>query len=1008
MRQPLYYQQQQQQQQPGAGMRVTVPPSSAGSLNPAAANAQSSTSPVSSIGRLWAAGQQAGLLQYQSGMTCLVSPSPSATQAVSNSAAPSASSSFADFFAARRGSQSDANSTPMRTPAERVVSAIHGLAEDVRATAAAAAAAGRCVSRGCRSMETPWCVSGQARRKPHVTATRVNVDRCGCVLFPVTNRCGSAISRSSSRAALVQEMRRRHVDGQQQQGLYKSHSSVASMAAMAGGNDNGCNSVGELSLWSEPLNVSPASPQRRPASAQRWPQAEQRDSRPQSPTVLAMFATSRNVAPALATNASDSCCSEGSPYNVAHAQRQASPEQRGRSCSPTAYRAAGADEGCRSRSCSPPVKHLICCGCRRQHTLQQHSKCCHLCGTCCKVRGACGTAAAAKAGGGLGSMGVGVTAGRVAPADAIAAECSGASSTSTCPCVKAYKKGHRDAMQQMGVEAAAPASVSATQTAHQQPLQQRQQHLDQQHEQLRRSGRSFPDGGYDNMPLQSAVHTPAAVGLCPESQGGAHTANNAHQPSAGGTVVSEPSHSAATGGASPGVSAAGADSAQQQEDLVLSAFLEVRAAQHNLLAQGPAADPLDVEELTQILQQVLPAAEPQHEQLLKEVLGRQQELLAAQQERMAALEQEEEQQAQWTQQLPPLKLPSGLGRHSKGAAAGSVAGSAAAGAASQPREDYEGFSTRTNSTSSDHSSRRAMSHVPPHHQQQQQPSCSGGHSPTSRTAAQQHQHQPTVFVTPADLAATMTNEDRLAAAAAAHEAFENVQKPLKQQLEATRGMAGSRSSRVRGTSAPSSMATAAGHQVVGSAGMGHASCGGRPAGSPTAHSKNKHAGAPFEAGAAPAYTADGGCELVGPEDSSSKPLVYFMTTNSSHRGGDSRHVVQDSHEEQVTFVTTTSQVSCGCLQVKDSTSKPSGTQGLTQASQCCLIPYRPYLICCHCLLPVPCNSRGTRPCTQGPTAAGRQSQHRQQGATATGPLLTQHGQCRPLYGQVGCTVHRAA
>lgn len=638
-------------------------------------------------------------------------------------------------------------------------------------------------------------------------------------------------------------------DTQNSTGSLRSYSIAAGMPGVLSAG-RGSSSVGELSLWGEPLNVSPISPCKSAAAlgsptamgarGETFFRSTHQQGRPQSPTVLSVLATDHNIAPPVVLSAAaEGCGSDGLPCNIAHL-RSSSSEQRAscrtRSCSPTAYRAEGslqqAGAASRSRSCSPHATHLICCGCRRQHSLQQHSRCCHLCGSCCRGRGTCG----GKSSCGGSSMG---GSGRLGPAPAaagagasvggvpgsITAEASGVSSTSTstCPCIKAYRKGQRDAVEQPdGVSAPSAALLGAAKL-----LETRA--VPHQHQQ---GGQHFQS---DSSKAAAAESSSGRLTAYPATAAGASTA--AGQYSEAGSKAGE---------------AAAANAGQGQDDLVQTAFLEVFAAQQNLLSQGPAADPQDIEELTQILQQVLPAAEPQHEQLLKDVMNRQQQLLAMQETFL----QEAEDVAQWSVQAPPLRLPSGLGR---GKSAAASPASATKGSEQQQagRSEYEGFSTRTNSTTS---------------------------NVTNSAAAQRS----AAFITQQDLQGYMSHEDRLATAAAAYEAASSGQKPLQQVLETSRGTVGSRSSRGRFASGTSTVDTYTGQPVHAAVRRQQLS----PRGQHQEY-RPQHTGSDYEGDAAPAYTADSSDHDC---DDGSRPLVHYMTA----QGSGSRHVVQEA-PNQVRF-----------------------------------------------------------------------------------------------------------
>lgn len=664
-----------------------------------------------------------------------------------------------------------------------------------------------------------------------------------------------------------------NISTQQQQHHLRSHSScgtqnsaasVMTLSAAAGmpsvlSAGRGSSSVGELSLWSEPLNVSPVSPHRSAAalgSPGAMPSRAEGSfllpDRPQSPTVLAMLGTDRNIAPAVVTaeGVAGCCNADGAPCHIPLLRfGSSSPEQhragcRTRSCSPTAYRAdAGQQQqhgaASRSRSSSPQSQHLICCACRRQHSLQQHSKCCHLCGSCCKGRATCG---------GKGSCGGSIIgSGRAGPLQAgtwpaeaagsadrgpfgcrpgsLAAEGS-ASSTSTCPCVKAYRSGQRDGMP---AETSSPVQQTAggvSPCQHQQP----QQLLSRHHS---RAGAppqlNSSSGGLGDVPVGGLEPACASAGQYSEA----------------GSMAA----------ARPEVADARQGRGQGQDDLVQAAFLEVYAAQQNLMAQGPAADPDDIQELTQILQQVLPAAEPQHEALLKEVMARQQQLLALQ-ERYT---QEAEDGPPWSHaEAPPLRLPSGLGKDRP------ASGTAPSQQGQQEQQQgpsrgggqgYEGLSTRTNSGSSNWTGGTSA----------QRPSTYACNNP------------------PDHLQAYMSQQDRLAAAAVAYGAFEGGQKPLLQVLDASRGTAGSRSSRGRfasGTSAVEPHTSQASAQQL------------LPRGQQQDYGRNsvQHSRrSTFEGEPVPAYTG-GGSDLDLAE-LHSRPLVHFMTAEG---GSSSRHVVQEA------------------------------------------------------------------------------------------------------------------
>ena len=262
-----------------------------------------------------------------------------------------------------------------------------------------------------------------------------------------------------------------------------SGSLMAAAAAGMPGMHSAC-SVGELSLWGEPLNVRPVSPPRSQGTAAAAPAAmlshtgmfsqdDQQEGRPASPCVLSTFATDHNIAPAVVTGPDQLFCS-GSPLNVAlqcsTAGEPAGCSCRSRSCSPTAYRSASSPSPAgRSRSCSP--SHLVCCGCRRQHPLRQHSRCCHLCTSCCKSRATCkagsGSMLSPSAGVSAGSSGPVVSGFDVQAGEAVAAgSCAGGgggelNSEPTCPCIKAYRQGHRDAMQQAHMASVGPGHTAA-------------------------------------------------------------------------------------------------------------------------------------------------------------------------------------------------------------------------------------------------------------------------------------------------------------------------------------------------------------------------------------------------------------------------------------------------------------------------------------------------------------------------------------------------------------------
>lgn len=686
---------------------------------------------------------------------------------------------------------------------------------------------------------------------------------------------------SHSSNSSTQQQQQHHLRSHSSCGTQNSAASVMTLSPAAGmpgvlSAGRGSSSVGELSLWSEPVNVSPVS-LRRSAAALGSPGAmpsraegsfllpPQLQARPQSPTVLAMLGTDRNIVPAIVTaeGVAGCCNADGAPCHMPrmHFGGSSSAEQhragcRTRSCSPAACRAdAGQQQqqhgaASRSRSSSPQSRHLICCACRRQHSLQQHSKCCHLCGSCCKGRGTCG---------GKGSCGGSIiSSGRAGPvrAGAWPAEAAGsaggapfgcrpgslaaegsASSTSTCPCVKAYRSGQRDGMP--AESSSSPVQQTAGGMSPCQHQQQPQQLLSRHHS---RAG----------APAQFSSSTSGRLRDAPV--GGSEPAcASAGQYSEAGSMAA----------ARAEVVDAGQGRGQGQDDLVQAAFLEVYAAQQNLMAQGPAADTDDIQELTQILQQVLPAAEPQHEALLKEVLARQQQLLALQ-ERYA--QEAEDDGAPWPNaEAPPLRLPSGLGkdRPASGTALPSQQGQQEQQQGPSwggGQQGYEDLSARTNSGGSSNWTGGTSAQPPSAY--------------ASNNNLQDH------------LQAYMSQQDRLAAAAAAYGAFEGGQKPLQQVLDASRGTAGSRSSRGRfasGTSAAEPHTRQASAQQLSPRGQQQ-----EYGSSSVQHSRRST----FEGEPVPAYTGGGSdldlAELQG------RPLVHFMTAEGGSSSSSSRHVVHEA------------------------------------------------------------------------------------------------------------------
>lgn len=674
------------------------------------------------------------------------------------------------------------------------------------------------------------------------------------------------------------------------QGSQASCSAVGVHGGLSTG--RGSSSVGELSLWGEPLNVSPVSPHRAaatgcPAGVVARAGADQQDSRPPSPAVLSLLGTDHNIAPVVVAAVGEGCGPTVSPYNVARpcsASHDPKACCRTRSCSPTAYRAEGGSRaGSRSRSCSPHPKHLICCGCRRQHTLQQHSKCCHLCGNCCKSRGSC----ASKPHTYGSSTGAGqCLAGSSSPALAaamqgpVSAEASGVSTstTSTCPCIKAYRQGCRDTLQQANSAGSTSrldtAGKAAAAAPHLSAVQQLPSSKDKSE-----AGLACRSPGEDASTLQDssqAGYAPAAM-----QRAGRELSYHSRHPSAAQSTASQDDQQAATAGlentaaAGMGSAAAAAAFIPEPEDLVRTAFLEVHAAQQNLINQGPAADARDVEELTLILQQVLPAAEPQHEFLLKEVLSRQQQLLALQDAYLAESEAYEE--GTWPQ-VPPLRLPSELVGQRRGALAQGAPAPAEIHPSGPQQQGWEGQRPHS------------AHHAGMQDQQQRQgvsldyEGASTRTPSTNSSASSGSGSRPSVYVTPDNLAELMSKEDRLAAAAAAYEAFESSSgKPLQQVLQAGRGTAGSRSSRGRWASGASTVDANTGRPV-------HASAGGPQQQQDHAGGYVQHGQLGFEGGA-PAYAVD---SLEGSEmglDEHSRPLVHYML---SQGGGGSRHVVQNA------------------------------------------------------------------------------------------------------------------
>jgi hypothetical protein len=307
--------------------------------------------------------------------------------------------------------------------------------------------------------------------------------------------------------------------------------------------------------------------------------------------------------------------------------------------------------------------------------------------------------------------------------------------------------------------------------------------------------------------------------------------------------------------------------AQVPEDLVQTAFLEVYAAQQNLLSQGPTADPLDIEQLSHILQQVLPAAQPQHEALLQDVLARQQQLLAMQDACLAELEGV-------GASIPTLKLPVAFCQQRPSAPPTGISVDSASSAQAAQARQYkhqesqqwvDGFTPRTNSTSSNSLvSAPVRQHAP-----------TGLGSNSTCHDAGSAGGQAGVFRTAEDLQKLMSQEDRLAVAAAAYGSYDCPQKSQQQLLEASRGKAGARSGRGRGASAASTVEVYTGQLISPTGGRQHGAVyvlddGLDPAG--------------FEGGAAPAYAADSssGSEV----DVQCRPLLSYMnvqeTAGSSH------------------------------------------------------------------------------------------------------------------------------
>jgi hypothetical protein len=431
-------------------------------------------------------------------------------------------------------------------------------------------------------------------------------------------------------------------------------------------------------------------------------------SRPGTPVTVALHTLCRghNIAPlvhdadslkeVMATGRSSSPSPAGSP--VCGSYHSHSPG----SCSPPVPRRAGTS--------SPPPRQLVCCACQGQHTLQQHSSCCHRCGTCCRDAGCCSAPA--------GCTGHEVSGGR-------GAELTG------CPCIKAYKTGHRD-----GLEQAAAGGLCSPQ----QPRQPSQQ--EQQWEQEPPAVASPPAVLFTDRPVQrqwekqqQQQQQPVDAAPAPPST---HEAGDSTRAS------SVRAHEQRAGEAQAG-------------DPIASALEQLASAQQELLQQGAPYDELELDELSECLQQLVAASQPQHELLLQEALAQQQALLTAQHEELMLQEAEQLHEEDVVQ----LHAPAMLQR------------------------------------------------LPPHQQLQAEPQVSlqavaealaaglpMGSSSSGSTGASsfpRQQRQVSAFQAPHS---GMTEADRLAvAAAAAYDAAPLPQKTQQQQWQATRGTAGARSGR---------------------------------------------------------------------------------------------------------------------------------------------------------------------------------------------------------------------
>lgn len=119
-------------------------------------------------------------------------------------------------------------------------------------------------------------------------------------------------------------------------------------------------------------------------------------------------------------------CLQSPPELTGAAVSHSSPQHVSPCSCPAAQHPAASNSPI--RLASPLVGNVMyCSGCKQQHTLQQHQSCCHQCPSCCQCQSC-----------------------REQHQPPLAEASTTGSDACSCPCIKAYKKGHRDAQKAAG------------------------------------------------------------------------------------------------------------------------------------------------------------------------------------------------------------------------------------------------------------------------------------------------------------------------------------------------------------------------------------------------------------------------------------------------------------------------------------------------------------------------------------------------------------------------------